>query len=79
MLHIHSLTEGLELFKALGSEIRVEIVNILLENKAGMNMNELAAHLNITNGALTGHIKKPCLRVGPALGAQDPHRPAVPG
>jgi predicted transcriptional regulator len=58
MLHIHSLTEGLELFKALGSEIRVEIVNILLENKAGMNMNELAAHLNITNGALTGHIKK---------------------
>jgi biotin operon repressor len=29
----------------------------LIENKE-MNMNELAAKLNITNGALTGHIKK---------------------
>ena len=58
MLHIKSLAQGLDLFKALGSDIRVEIVNILLENRNGMNMNELASHLNITNGALTGHIKK---------------------
>lgn len=57
MLHIKSLEEGLNLFKALGSDVRIEIVRILLENK-GMNMNELASHLNITNGALTGHIKK---------------------
>lgn len=58
MLHIKSLDEGLELFKALGSDIRVEIVKILLDNPDGMNMNELAARLNITNGALTGHVKK---------------------
>jgi len=57
MLHIKSLTEGIDLFKALGSEMRVDIINILLENN-GMNMNELAAKLNITNGALTSHIKK---------------------
>lgn len=57
MLHIKSLDDGLELFKALGSEIRIEIIKILLENN-GINMNELAGRLNITNGALTNHIKK---------------------
>jgi predicted transcriptional regulator len=57
MLHIKSLDEGLELFKALGSEIRIDIIKILLENN-GMNMNELASKLKITNGALTSHIRK---------------------
>lgn len=57
MLHIKSLDEGLDIFKALGSEVRIEIIKILLENH-GMNMNELAGRLNITNGALTSHIKK---------------------
>lgn len=57
MLHIKSLDEGLDIFKALGSEVRIEIIKILLENH-GMNMNELATRLNITNGALTSHIKK---------------------
>lgn len=57
MLHIKSLEEGLDIFKALGSEVRIEIMKILSESQ-GMNMNELAARLNITNGALTGHIKK---------------------
>lgn len=57
MLHIKSLDEGLDIFKALGSEVRIEIIKILLENH-GMNMNELATKLNITNGALTSHIKK---------------------
>ncbi len=57
MLHIKSLDEGLEVFKALGSEVRIEIIKILLQNK-GMNMNELAGRLKITNGALTNHIKK---------------------
>lgn len=57
MLHIESLTEGIEIFKALGSEVRVAILNILLEdNKIGMN--EIAERLQITNGALTSHIKK---------------------
>ena len=57
MLHINSLSEGLELFKALGSDTRVEIVNTLIRNRK-MNMNDLAESLGITNGALTGHIKK---------------------
>lgn len=57
MLHIESLDDGLELFKALGSEVRIEIIKLLLTNKS-MNMNELASKLNITNGALTNHIKK---------------------
>lgn len=57
MLHIKSLDEGLNIFKALGSDVRIEIIKILLEND-GMNMNELASRLSITNGALTSHIKK---------------------
>lgn len=57
MLHIKSLDEGLEIFKALGSNIRIDIIKILMENN-GMNMNELASRLNITNGALTSHIKR---------------------
>ncbi len=57
MLHITSLDEGLELFKALGSEMRVEILKLLLENRQ-MSMNQIASALDITGGALTGHIKK---------------------
>ncbi len=56
MLHIEKLTDGLSLFKALGSEVRLEIVQLLVEHP--MNMNELAGKLHITNGALTTHIKK---------------------
>ena len=40
MLHITSLDEGLEIFKALGSEVRIEIINILLENN-NISMNLL--------------------------------------
>ena len=57
MLHIKRMEDGLELFKALGSEIRIEIIRILLENP-DMSMNELASRLEITGGALTGHVKK---------------------
>lgn len=57
MLHIKNIDEGLKVFKALGSEIRIQIVKLLLKNHA-MNMNELASSLGITNGALTSHIKK---------------------
>ncbi|MCR4922992.1 MAG: ArsR family transcriptional regulator [Lachnospiraceae bacterium] len=57
MVHISNLKDGLELFKALGSDIRVHIISILLD-EGPMSMNKLAAHLKITNGALTGHIKK---------------------
>lgn len=57
MLHLKTLDEGLPVFKALGSEIRINIIKILLENRQ-MNMNELASSIGITNGALTGHIKQ---------------------
>lgn len=57
MLHIKNLDEGLEVFKALGSELRIRIVKLLLENRE-MNINELASALGVTNGALTSHIRK---------------------
>ena len=57
MIHITSLDEGLELFKALGSDVRVQILKLLLENDH-LSINQLASHLNLSNGALTGHIKK---------------------
>ena len=57
MIHITSLEDGLELFKALGSDVRVQILNILLNN-SNMTMNQLASELNLSNGAITGHIKK---------------------
>ena len=57
MIHITSLEEGLELFKALGSDVRIQILNILLENDH-MSMKQLATELKLSNGALTGHIKK---------------------
>ncbi len=56
MLHIKKLSDGLSLFKALDSEVRLEIVRLLVERP--MNMGELAGKLHITNGALTTHIKK---------------------
>lgn len=57
MLYVKNLDEGLEIFKALGSELRINIIKLLQENHE-MNMNELATSLGITNGALTSHIKK---------------------
>ena len=56
MLHIEKPGDGLALFKALGSDVRLEIVRLLVEQP--MNMNELAGKLHITNGALTTHIRK---------------------
>ena len=44
MIHITSLDDGLELFKALGSDIRIQILKILLENNQ-MSMNQLANEL----------------------------------
>lgn len=57
MIHITNLDNGLELFKAMGSEVRVRILEILLEDN-NINMNDLAEKLGITNGALTAHMKK---------------------
>lgn len=57
MLYIKNLDDGIPIFKALGSELRIKLIKLLLEHKE-MNMNELASNLGITNGALTSHVKK---------------------
>ena len=57
MLKINGLAEGLEVFKTLGSEVRLRIVKLLSE-KGEMNLNEIADALDLTNGALTAHIRK---------------------
>ena len=56
MLQINGLSEGLEIFRTLGSEVRMNIVELLARNEK-MNMNEIASSLGLTNGALTTHIK----------------------
>lgn len=57
MIHIRNLEDGIELFKALGSELRVSIIRLLQKHQE-MSLNEIASSLHVTNGALTSHIKK---------------------
>ena len=57
MIHIENLKDGLPIFKALSSDVRIDILNILSEYQQ-LNMNELSEKLNLTNGAVTMHIKK---------------------
>ncbi|WP_094546315.1 ArsR/SmtB family transcription factor [Petroclostridium xylanilyticum] len=57
MIYIDDLQSGLNVFKALSSEIRIEILKLLSKHKQ-LNMNEIAEKLNLTNGAITMHIKK---------------------
>ncbi|MCI3920114.1 winged helix-turn-helix transcriptional regulator [Paenibacillus sp. TRM 82003] len=57
MIHIKELRSGLNIFKALSSEIRIEILGLLTKYDS-LNLNELAEKLNLTNGAVTMHIKK---------------------
>lgn len=57
MIYIKDLKSGLNLFKALGSDIRIEILDLLTKNES-LNLNEIASKLNLTNGAITMHIKK---------------------
>ena len=57
MIHITDMKNGLPLFDALNSEVRIEILNHLKEN-GETNLNHLAKHLNLTNGAITAHIRK---------------------
>lgn len=57
MIHITNLKESLPLFKALSSDVRMNILEILSQYKQ-LNMNELSEKLDLTNGAVTMHIKK---------------------
>ena len=57
MIHITKLKESLSLFKALSSDVRIDIIDMLTQYKQ-LNMNELSEKLNLTNGAVTMHVKK---------------------
>lgn len=57
MIHIKELRSGLSIFKALSSEIRIEILELLTKYDS-LNLNEIAEKLGLTNGAITMHIKK---------------------
>lgn len=57
MIHIDDLSTGLDTFKALSSESRIKILELLGEYEK-LNMNELAEKLELTNGAITSHVKK---------------------
>ena len=57
MRYISKFEEELEVFSALGSEVRVSILNLLIKN-GRMSMNDLAQALDLSNGALTPHIRK---------------------
>jgi len=56
LIHIKNIEDGLPVFKALGSDIRVNIIKLLIENRQ-MSMHELADALGVTNGALTSHVR----------------------
>lgn len=56
MKHIRDLREGLPIFKCLGSEIRISILELLYQ-KGSMRMTDIAEALGITMGSLSPHIK----------------------
>jgi len=56
MTRIHSYREGLPIFKALGSDTRIEILEILIE-KGPQFITSMAKELKITGGAMTAHVK----------------------
>lgn len=59
MLHIHTLRDALPLFKALGSQTRIAILELLYE-MGPLPISEIGERLNITGGALSPHIKALC-------------------
>ncbi len=56
MLHVRNLREGLPIFRALSSDIRISILE-MLHQQGPMPMSEISRELGITSGALTAHIK----------------------
>ncbi|MBN1777550.1 MAG: winged helix-turn-helix transcriptional regulator [Clostridiales bacterium] len=56
MLHLRSLRESLPLFRALGSDVRIRILETVAQN-GPLHMSAIASAVGITDGALTPHIK----------------------
>jgi len=57
MRHLTNLREGKQIFEALNSDVRVQILEMLMEYKE-LNLDYFAKKLNISNSAVTMHIKK---------------------
>ncbi|MCQ2457622.1 MAG: ArsR family transcriptional regulator [Clostridia bacterium] len=57
MKQFHELRSALPLFRCLGSEIRVSILELLLSG-GPMCMTDIASELKITNGSLSPHIRE---------------------
>lgn len=57
MLHFQSMRDASEIFKALSAPMRLKIMEILYED-GDKNLNDLANMLDLTNSALSLHIKK---------------------
>ncbi|NLC33037.1 MAG: helix-turn-helix domain-containing protein [Clostridiales bacterium] len=54
---IGSLRDGLQLFKAMSSETRIGILELLM-NKGPLSMSVIAQKLKLTGGAITAHVKQ---------------------
>ncbi|MBN2222728.1 MAG: winged helix-turn-helix transcriptional regulator [Vallitaleaceae bacterium] len=57
MIHISNLKDGLPYFKALSSDVRINILELLTKHNQ-LNMQDIANELNLTSGTITMHIKK---------------------
>ncbi len=57
MIYIKDINDSLKIFQALSSPVRLQILSILHDN-VEININELSQKLNLSNGALTSHIKQ---------------------
>ncbi|MBQ9064366.1 MAG: winged helix-turn-helix transcriptional regulator [Blautia sp.] len=57
MRYIRNYQEELTVFDALGSEVRLSILQQLME-QGRMSMNDLAKSMGLTNGAITSHVKR---------------------
>ena len=50
MLHITSLDDGLDIFKALGSDVRIEIIKLLPSNSTGECKSGVAGNFRRNGG-----------------------------
>lgn len=55
--NVKSLKNSLQLFKALSSQTRTDILQLLID-KGPMNMTAIAEELDLTGGAITAHVKQ---------------------
>lgn len=56
MRDVNSTADIIDLCKALSSPVRIQILQLLAERKQ-INLNEIATQLELTNGAITQHMK----------------------